>query len=89
MGSLAEARERLTEGGLDAALVDLELHDGDGLTLIREISAAVPRVPSLAVTALIEEETLALVSEGGAVGLVDKLGSLELIAEAIKRLWDE
>jgi hypothetical protein len=49
----------------------------------------VPRVPSLAVTALMEEETLALVSEGGAVGLVDKLGSLEPIAEAIKRLWDE
>jgi hypothetical protein len=34
----------------------------------------------------VEEETLALVSEGGAVGLVDKLGSLELIAEAIRRL---
>jgi two-component system, NarL family, response regulator DevR len=89
VGSLAEARERLTEGGLDAALVDLELQDGDGLTLIREMSAAVPRVQSLAVTALMEEETLALVSEGGAVGLVDKLGSLELIAEAIKRQWDE
>ena len=86
VGSLAEARERLTEGGLDAVLVNLELHDGDGLTLIREISAAVPRVPSLAVTALIEEDTLALVSEGGAVGLVDKLGSLELIAEAKRRL---
>jgi DNA-binding NarL/FixJ family response regulator len=89
VGSLAEARERLNDGGLDAALVDLGLPDGDGMTLIKEMSAAVPRMPSLAVTALMEEETLALVSEGGAVGLVDKLGSLELIAEAIKRLWDE
>ena len=59
------------------------------MTLIRGMSAAVPRVPSLAVTALIEEDTLALVSEAGAVWLVDKLGSLKVIAEAIKRLWDE
>ena len=90
VGSLAEARERLAEGGLDAALVDLGLPDGDGVSLIREMSAAVPRVPSLAVTAtLIEEDTLTLVSKAGAVGLVDKLGSLEVIAEAIKRLWEE
>jgi CheY-like chemotaxis protein len=90
VGSLAEARERLAEGGLDAALVDLGLPDGDGVSLIREMSAAVPRVPSLAVTAtLIEEDTLALVSKAGAVGLVDKLGSLWVIAEAIKRLWEE
>jgi hypothetical protein len=60
------------------------------VSLIREMSAAVPRVPSLAVTAtLIEEDTLALVSKAGAVGLVDKLGSLWMIAEAIKRLWEE
>lgn len=90
VGSLAEARECLAEGGLDAALVDLGLPDGDGVSLIREMSAAVPRVPSLAVTAtLIEEDTLALVSKAGAVGLVDKLGSLWMIAEAIKRLWEE
>jgi DNA-binding NarL/FixJ family response regulator len=90
VGSLTEARERLAEGGLDAALVDLGLPDGDGVSLIREMSAAVPRVASLAVTAtLIEEDTLTLVSKAGAVGLVDKLGSLEVIAEAIKRLWEE
>jgi CheY-like chemotaxis protein len=90
VGSLAEARERLAEGGLDAALVDLGLPDGDGVSLIREMSAAVPRVPSLAVTAtLIEGDTLALVTEAGAVGLIDKLDSLWVIAEAIKRLWEE
>ena len=90
VGSLAEARERLAGGGLDATLVDLGLPDGDGVSLIREMSAAVPRVPSLAVTAmLIEEDTLALVTKAGAVGLVDKLDSLWVIAEAIKRLWEE
>ena len=91
VGSLAEARERLAEGGLDAALVDLVLPDGEGASLIREMSAAVPRVPSLGITAWpIEEDTHALVSRAGAEGLVDKLGSIEVIAEAVKRLlWDE
>ena len=87
VGSLGEARERLAQGGIDAAVVDLGLPDGEGVSLIREMSAFVPRVPSLGVTAeLIEEGRLAQVSAAGAVGLVDKLGSLEVIAEAIKRL---
>ena len=37
-GSLAEARSRLGEGGLDAALIDVSLPDGNGLDLVREIN---------------------------------------------------
>jgi DNA-binding NarL/FixJ family response regulator len=88
-GSLAEARERLVEGGIDAALVDLGLPDGEGVSLIQEMSSAVPRVPSLAVTAHVHGDRSAVVSEAGAVGLVDKLGSLEVIAGAIERLLYE
>ena len=36
-GSLAEARSRLREGGLDAALIDVRLPDGEGLGLVGEI----------------------------------------------------
>ena len=89
VGSLAEARERLAEGGIDAALVDLELPDGEGASLIREMSSAVPRVPSLGVTAHIHRDRSAVVSRAGAVGLVDKLGSMEEIAQAIERLLHE
>ena len=89
VGSLAEARERLAEGGIDAALVDLEMPDGEGASLIREMSSAVPRVPSLAVTAHIHRDRSVLVSEAGAVGLVDKLDSMEEIAQAIERLLYE
>jgi DNA-binding NarL/FixJ family response regulator len=88
VGSLAEARARLSEGGLDAALVDLNLPDGDGITLISEISGTVPSLPSLAFTGLIEQDTLARAMEAGAAGLLDKMGSLEEISEAIKSLWD-
>jgi ActR/RegA family two-component response regulator len=33
-GSAAEARARLREGGLDAALIDITLPDGNGLDLV-------------------------------------------------------
>ena len=36
-GSLAEARARLREGSLDAALIDVTMPDGDGLELVGEI----------------------------------------------------
>jgi DNA-binding LytR/AlgR family response regulator len=37
-GTLAEARTRLREGGLDAALIDVTLPDGNGLELVGEIN---------------------------------------------------
>ncbi|HET9952646.1 MAG TPA: sigma-54 dependent transcriptional regulator [Candidatus Eisenbacteria bacterium] len=36
-GSLKEARERLSEGPVDVALVDLSLPDGEGIDLIQEL----------------------------------------------------
>ena len=41
-GSMAEARARLQEGGLDAALIDVTLPDGNGLDLVREIKDGAP-----------------------------------------------
>ena len=43
--SLAEARTRLSEGGLDAALIDVRLPDGDGLDLCAS-STTVTRAPT-------------------------------------------
>jgi DNA-binding NtrC family response regulator len=81
VGSIAEVRERLAEGGINAALVDLVLPEGGGASLIREMSLAVPRVPSFGITAWpMGEGTLAVVSIAGAEGLVDKLGSMEVIS---------
>ena len=37
-GFMSEARARLREGGLDAALIDVTLPDGNGLDLVREIN---------------------------------------------------
>jgi CheY-like chemotaxis protein len=55
VGSLAEARERLREGGLDAALIDVRLPDGDGLDLVRELNdGAAGRIPTLVLTAYLD-----------------------------------
>ena len=37
--SVAEARERCGDGGFDVALLDLQLPDGSGLDVLREIAA--------------------------------------------------
>ena len=41
-GSLAEAHARLSEGGLDAALIDVGLPDGNGLNLVGETNNGRP-----------------------------------------------
>src|SRR5829696_3960744 len=38
-GTVAEARDRLREDGLDAALIDITLPDGNGLELLEEINS--------------------------------------------------
>jgi CheY-like chemotaxis protein len=88
VGSLAQAHECLAEGGLDGTLVDLGLLDGDRLCLLEEMSSAIPKLPSLALTEAIEPEMLARALEAGAAKMLDKLSPLEVMSEAIKRLWE-
>ena len=50
-GSLAEARAVLAETGVDVAVVDLELPDGDGVDLVPDVRAANPEAASRVLTA--------------------------------------
>jgi DNA-binding NarL/FixJ family response regulator len=74
-GSLEEARPLLE--GVDVALVDRTLPDGDGLELIRPLRDANPHARVLVMSATLEirhpEEAL----EAGADGIVDKMGPFE------------
>jgi two-component system catabolic regulation response regulator CreB len=86
-GSLAEARERLREGGLDAALIDVTLPDGNGLNLVREINDGTPfRIPTLVLTAGLDHSVASMAVEAGAQGAQSKMVSIPETAEAVKRL---
>ncbi len=87
-GSLAEARARLGEGGLDAALIDVTLPDGNGLDLVREINdgGAGNRIPTLVLTASLDNSVAGRAIEAGAQGAQSKVVSLPETVDAIERL---
>jgi DNA-binding NarL/FixJ family response regulator len=88
--TLAEARERLKEGGLDAALIDVRMPEGDGLELVGEIQdgGVGSPIPTLVFTAYMDTKVAARAMEAGARGAISKLASLEETVAAVKRLTD-
>ena len=87
-GSLAEARERLREGGLDAALIDVGLPDGDGLDLVGEIhdGGVGKPIPTLVLTAYLDHRVAARAMDAGAQGALSKDLSVPETVGAIMRL---
>jgi DNA-binding NarL/FixJ family response regulator len=81
-GSLAEARTILS--GVDVALLDRGLPDGDGLELIGELRAMNPgaRVYVISSTDEVIHPTDAI--EAGADGVIDKLDAPERVFAAIR-----
>ena len=87
-GTLAEARMRLKEGGLDAALIDVRMPDGDGLELVGEINdggVGIP-IPTLVLTAYMDSKVAARAIEAGARGAMSKVVSVPETVDAIRRL---
>jgi CheY-like chemotaxis protein len=88
-GSISEARARLREGGLDAALIDVQLPDGDGLDLVRELNnGAATRIPTLVLTAYLDPTVAAQAMDAGARGALSKVVSVPETVEALKRLTE-
>jgi CheY-like chemotaxis protein len=88
-GSLAEARARLRAGGLDAALIDVTMPDGNGLDLVREMNnGADTSIPTLVLTANLDTPVAGRAMEVGAMGALSKLASMPETVGAIKRLTD-
>jgi CheY-like chemotaxis protein len=69
-GSAAEARARLRDGGLDGALIDITLPDGNGLELVAEINdgGVGSPIPTLVLTASLETTVAGRAMEAGARG---------------------
>jgi two-component system nitrate/nitrite response regulator NarL len=87
-GTLAEAYEfiRREPDGVDVAIVDLGLPDGDGFELIEELSSAEREVTTLVLSASLEPARFAHAVEAGASGVLHKAASISDIVEGVRRL---
>ncbi len=92
-GTLAEARGVLAgEGGadgggeVDVAVLDLDLPDGYGADLIKDVHAACPDDRVLILTASTDRYDAARAVEVGADGVLLKVATIEEILAAVRRL---
>ena len=83
-GSLAEARGSLS--GVDVAIIDRGLPDGDGLELIGELREASPGAGVLVMSATVEQAHPEEALEAGADGILDKIAPPEETLSAIRRV---
>ena len=80
-GSGAEALQRMAERDVDVVLLDLELPDMDGLTVLRRVRELDARLPVLVVTMHQDPALVRRAVEAGANGYVLKgVGRRELLA---------
>jgi DNA-binding NarL/FixJ family response regulator len=87
-GSLSEATAALENAGLavDVALVDLNLPDGSGADLIKELRDSRPRSVALVLSATADRKHLATAIEAGAAGVMHKSAPVGDLVEAVRRL---
>ena len=81
-GSLAEARTMLE--GVDVALLDRGLPDGDGLELIGPLRAVNPEARVFVISSTVEMIHPTDAKEAGAEGVIDKLDPPERVFAAIR-----
>ena len=87
-GSVAEAREKMAEGGIDAAIVDIPLPDDGAAELVRELHEANPSIPVLVLTHLNDQGLYERFLDAGANEVLPKTIQLEEIFAAVRRLGD-
>jgi DNA-binding NarL/FixJ family response regulator len=85
-GTLAEARELLRSVSADVAVVDIDLPDGSGIDLIREVIKPGSLAEVLVLTASATRIDIARAVEVGASGVLHKTTPLPQIVDAVRRL---
>lgn len=90
--SLATARQRLSSEDVDLVLLDMNLPDGNGLNLARELAAGGgpagrPKPAVIAVTASVLPQDRAAAIEAGCDGFLDKpYAAADLVATVARHL---
>jgi two-component system response regulator DevR len=83
-GSITDTRDVHLDG-IDVALVDPLLPDGDGLELIREVSVANPKALALVLSHKLDEALYQHALGAGAVEVLATNTTLEEVIEAVRR----
>jgi CheY-like chemotaxis protein len=83
-GSLAEAREMLE--GVDMAILDLALPDGNGADLINELHAVNPEAKAVVFTSSIEAAETDQAVERGAAAVISKLEGIDQLLATVRCL---
>lgn len=83
-GTLAEAESLKADA--DIAVVDLDLPDGSGVDLIRDLRIVNPHAAVLVLTASTNRDELAQAVEAGAAGVLHKSARITEIVDGLRRL---
>lgn len=86
VGTCREARAHLEAAIPDVLLTDLELPDGNGVELIRELRARAPEALAMVITVLGDDESVLAAVEAGASGYLLKGGPGARVGPAILEL---
>lgn len=84
VGSVAAARERLTQQHFDFCITDMRLPDGSGLDLVRHLHAQHPELPVAVITAFGNTELAVESLKAGAFDFVSKPVDLTVLRKLVQ-----
>ena len=85
-GSVVEGRQRMAEGGIDAAIVDIPLPDEGAEEMVRDLHEANPSIPVLVMTVLEDPAVHEEMIQAGASEVLAKDISFREVLAAVRRL---
>jgi DNA-binding NarL/FixJ family response regulator len=86
---VAEGRQRMAEGGIDAAIVDIPLPDEGASEMVRDLHEANPSIPVLVMTALEDAAIHEHMLRAGAAEVLPKDIPFREVIAAVRRLGDQ
>src|SRR4028118_974259 len=85
-GSMAEGRQKMAEGGIDAAIVDIPLPDEGAPEMVRDLHEANPSIPVLVMTSIEDPNVHERFLEAGANEVLGKDANFVEVLAAVRRL---
>ena len=85
-GSAGQATRRILELRPDVMVLDVQLQDGSGVQVCRDVRSQDPSIHGLLLTSAGDEEAVVLSVLAGAAGAMVKLAGTAGIVEAVRRL---